>query len=86
MPLSRVGRIVFAAVAALLLWLVVSAARRADTFGAVTYGLMALTFGLPAIFGRDSFTAHTVPVPRWLQWLYRSPEPEAHAPINSRAP
>jgi len=85
-PLSLAGRIVFAAVTALLLWVVVSSARRADTFAAVTYGLMALMFGLPAMFGRDSFTAHKVPGPRWLRWLYRSPGPEAHAPIKSPAP
>jgi len=85
-PLSLIGRIVFAAVTALLLWLVGGSAHRADTFATVTYGLMALMFGLPAIFGRDSFTAHAVPVPRWLRWLYRSPATGAHAPGMSRAP
>ena len=86
MPLSLAGRIVFAAVTALLLWLVVSSARRADTFATVTYGLMALMFGLPALFGRDSFAAHSVSLPRWLRWLYKSPASGAHAPGKSPAP
>lgn len=84
MRLSLSGRIVFASIAALLVWLVVGAVRRADTFGAVTCGGMALMFGLPALFGRDSLTAHTIPVPRWLRWLYPAPAP--HASPRSPAP
>ncbi len=86
MPLSVSGRIVFAAFAVLLLWLVVSSARRADTVATVTYAIMTLMFGLPAIFGRDSFAAHAVPVPRWLRWMYKSQVPGVQGPNKPPAP
>jgi hypothetical protein len=65
MRLTRVGRLLYAGLALLNLWLLLRLIPGAEWLGIVIYGALTGIFGWPAISGRDPL-AGSSHVPRWL--------------------
>ena len=65
MRLTRVGRLVYGALALLNLWLLLRLVPGAEWLGIVIYGCLTGILGWPAITGRDAL-AGSRRAPRWL--------------------
>ena len=65
MRLTRVGRLLYAALALGFLWLLLRDLPGAEWRGIILYAVLTGIFGWPAVSGRDSL-AGSREVPRWL--------------------
>ena len=71
MHLSIFGRTFHAVLAVSQLFLLAQAVRGGDTVGAIFWAAFAIIFGVPALMERDALSAYSVPVPRWLRWMFK---------------